>query len=204
MMKDICVFGAGVVWGAWDTELGGWVNRLRLFIDASDEDSYVYNLGVPGESSQELLERVKCELESRNPAIMLFSIGGVDSMINKATGEPNVTLEEFKNNIRAIIQAAIKPTRTVIAVGLPAIDDPTALERSDGDSYYSNESVKLYDAAIKEVSLESGIHFISIFDSVQRDEIDDGIYPNVVGHHKIFEIVRDFLIDKKLIGHEAR
>ena len=33
MEKTICVFGDSITMGAWDLEKGGWVNRLRLFID---------------------------------------------------------------------------------------------------------------------------------------------------------------------------
>lgn len=28
-----CIFGASITYGAWDLEYGGWVNRLRNFLD---------------------------------------------------------------------------------------------------------------------------------------------------------------------------
>ena len=28
---NICVFGDSIVWGAWDKEKAGWVNRLAIY-----------------------------------------------------------------------------------------------------------------------------------------------------------------------------
>ena len=33
MSKRICVFGASITWGACDYEVGGWVARLRKYIE---------------------------------------------------------------------------------------------------------------------------------------------------------------------------
>ena len=36
-MGNICIFGASITWGGNDRDVGGWVNRLRLWIDEKTE-----------------------------------------------------------------------------------------------------------------------------------------------------------------------
>ncbi len=31
---NICIFGDSITYGAFDTEKGGWVNRLHLYLDS--------------------------------------------------------------------------------------------------------------------------------------------------------------------------
>lgn len=47
-MKDvnILVFGDSIVYGAWDDEKAGWVNRLRLVLEHQNDVYYnIFNLG---------------------------------------------------------------------------------------------------------------------------------------------------------------
>lgn len=34
---DILIFGDSITYGAWDSEKGGWVNRLRLTLENKGE-----------------------------------------------------------------------------------------------------------------------------------------------------------------------
>ena len=71
MSKRICVFGASVTKGAWDTEMGGWVNRLRLDLEDFKKRKYsVYNLGISGDTTESLLERIDSECKARNSEII--------------------------------------------------------------------------------------------------------------------------------------
>lgn len=57
MNNIICVFGDSITWGAWDIEKGGWVQRLRNFVESSSEEYIeIYNLGVSGDNTEDLLE----------------------------------------------------------------------------------------------------------------------------------------------------
>ena len=61
-MGALCVFGDSITWGAWDVEKGGWVNRLRLFIDKENLNYRVFNCGVGGDTTKELVARVSSEM----------------------------------------------------------------------------------------------------------------------------------------------
>ena len=77
MDKSVCVFGDSTAWGAWDTEKGGWVNRLWLSLaHGSEANDYfeLYNLSISGGTTETILERFEKEalnrsqeLESANP-----------------------------------------------------------------------------------------------------------------------------------------
>lgn len=61
--RNICVFGDSIVWGAWDKEKAGQVNRLAIYYQNSNDENIVYNLGIPSETTTDLLKRIKNELE---------------------------------------------------------------------------------------------------------------------------------------------
>ena len=68
-MPQILIFGDSIIYGAWDRE-GGWAARLRKFLDEktlTEEDFYclVYNLGISGDTTEDLLERFEFETEQR-------------------------------------------------------------------------------------------------------------------------------------------
>ena len=77
---NICIWGDSIAYGAWDSA-GGWADRLRVYlhgreIDSRFEDYYwVYNLGIPGETSSDLAKRFEAELLPRTPHVALFAIG---------------------------------------------------------------------------------------------------------------------------------
>jgi len=96
MKKDICIFGASITWGAWDSEKAGWANRLRLFLEANHENAFVYNLGIPGDTTEDVLARLKSEAETREADVIIFSIGTNDSLYNQSKDKPRTTIEKFK------------------------------------------------------------------------------------------------------------
>ena len=64
-MTTVLVYGDSTVQGFWDTE-GGWVQRLRSYLDKkflNNPDCYypLFNLGVSGDTSKDLLERFQGE-----------------------------------------------------------------------------------------------------------------------------------------------
>ena len=92
---NILVFGDSIAYGANDLELGGWVNRLGLHLDKKyDYDYNVFNFGVSGEITTEVLARFDSECKARcgkqgNETVIIFAIGINDtSMLSYNTQEP--------------------------------------------------------------------------------------------------------------------
>ncbi|HVH14523.1 MAG TPA: SGNH/GDSL hydrolase family protein [Candidatus Angelobacter sp.] len=72
MSEVVLVFGDSIVMGLWD-ERGGWPERLWV-----GRSRVVYNLGVDGETSEDVTRRFYSEAESRGAnknSVIIFAVG---------------------------------------------------------------------------------------------------------------------------------
>jgi lysophospholipase L1-like esterase len=46
---------------------------------------------------------------------------------------------------------------------------------------------------------KENLYFIDMFDLLKKNDLEDGLHPNAKGHEKIFEKVKDYLIENKII-----
>jgi len=208
-MTQILVFGDSIAYGAWDGE-GGWVQRLRRFLDKKTLDEsndfycLVYNLGVSGEGTKDLLVRFESEIKPRliegEETIIIIAIGINDSVFIHSKNDLNIPEQEFKNNIQKLIEIAKKYSSNIIFVGLTPVDE----DKTDPIPWVPNESCKNeyimnYNSVIKEVCEEKKIYFIDLFNEFVKENyknlLEDGLHPNSKGHKKIFGIIRDFLVE---------
>ena len=206
-MAQVLVFGDSVAYGAWDKE-GGWVQRFRKFLDKQNiknipNFTLIYNLSVSGDITEDIIIRFdtgsKAYLKNENAHLIIFSIGSNDSRyINKKVA---VNPEKFRKNIIGLIKSAKKYTTTIIFVGLIPIH-PAFVQWSKTETYRI-ENIQKYNEIIKSICKENKIYFIEIFEDWTKMDykklLEDGVHPNSEGHQKIFEIVKDFLVEKKII-----
>ena len=200
--KVICVFGASTTWGAWDLDKAGWVNRLRLYIDKGNlEDKHyicVYNLGVDGNTSGDILKRVESECKSRNPDLIIFSLGGNDSVcdLNK---NPRVPIEKFEKNVLELISISKKFSKNIFFVGLYGFDESKTMPVEwDKSLFCINEIVEKYDEALRKVTKTENVFYVDVSNLFDKTDFEDGIHLDSGGHEKLFNEVKNFLEDKKL------
>ena len=207
-MTQILIFGDSITYGAWDKE-GGWVQRLRKFLDEKtliDFDFYclVYNLGISGDSSEDLLERFEFEtgqrLKEDEETIIIFAIGINDSQFISGEGGHRTPINKFKDNVQKLIKLAQKFSSKIIFVGLTPVDEAKITPISwDINKPYKNNYIEKYNEIIKKVCKENKIPFIDVFKKLRPINyqilLEDGLHPNSEGHEKIFEIIKDFLIN---------
>ncbi len=212
MDKHILVFGTSTTYGAWDSE-GGWVARLRKHIDKevnSDGENFVlvYNLGVSGDKSADILKRFKAETEVRKghngeEVIVFFHLGINDSIYNQQLGTTEVFLEKFRENLTKLITMAKKYSKGIVIIGSMPVDsrvDP--MPWSPGRSY-QNEHVEKFNEVMKEVAEKEKVGFIEIFQEFIEEDysklLADGVHMNDKGHEEFYEIVKDYLVENKVI-----
>ncbi|MFA6254354.1 MAG: GDSL-type esterase/lipase family protein [Candidatus Paceibacterota bacterium] len=197
---SICIFGDSTAWGAWDLELGGWVNRLWLAIGKRDEENYleIYNQSISGGTSETILERFESEAKIRNADALIFQTGGNDSAYEHTPGNYLVTPEKFKANIEEIIRRAKIITPNVIFMDLKNCDEAKTLPVPWIDIYYANDNIKKYGEIMRGVCRQNNVPFLDL-KPLANEDFDDGLHPNASGHEKIFTQVRDFLITQKWI-----
>lgn len=206
----IFVFGDSIAYGAWDSS-GGWVARLRRFIDdkifASAEEEkrthHLYNLGISGDTSMGVLKRFSVEMDARllkdKDCAVIFAIGTNDSQFILADQDNRTPLTEFSQNISGLILEARKYTEKIMFVGLPPVDDvlmnpiPWSPQKA-----FINEQVEKFDAALREICVRENLPFVDVFPLLSSGDftklLHDGVHPNDVGHAMIFEAVRKSLV----------
>lgn len=212
-MPRVLIFGDSITWGASDPE-GGWVARLRRWVDKKmyKDDSFdypVYNLGVSGDKTEDLLKRFDNEVRARlveedYKPIIIFAIGVNDSQYLENEKRRRVAPEEFAKNIQELLKKAKEYAGKTVVIGLTPVDEtrtipvPWAPEKS-----YRNEYVEEFNGILKSLCQQNSIPFIEVlqhFSSQPHQHLlDDGLHPNREGHQALFTLIRDFLIQQKII-----
>lgn len=200
IMTTICIFGDSITWGAVDPEHGGWVARLRNYFETSNYDIDVYNCGVSGDNTDDLLQRFKIEAIAREPNIIMFAIGINDSQYIKSKDNNRINLDKFQNNLKELVNRAKKFTDKIIFVGLTVVDESKTMPiRWDNVKFYDVDNVSRYNSAIKKACQINNLFFIDMLDLLKHEDLEDGLHPNSRGHKKMFEKIKEFLLKKKIV-----
>ena len=107
----ILFFGDSITQGFWSKE-GGWVEIIRKYYDGLALDDLkhnkqpeIFNLGVSGDTTKNLLARIESETKARiwpdDPVVIVISIGTNDDLFEG--GKQWITPAEFETNLNAII-----------------------------------------------------------------------------------------------------
>lgn len=214
-MTEIFAFGDSITWGAFDSK-GGWVQRLRTYIESKIKDkngdtaAFVYNLGIPGNKTPDILDRFDFEIAQRSDPeeknkIIIFGIGGNDASYSKKDNINKIKKELFKQNLSKIIKKAKKITSNIIFIGLTQTNEEKSCPIPWNDnSYYYNRFQKEYNEVLKEICKEENVGFVEVitnFENAIADNLldSDGLHPNDKGHEIIFKKLLDYLSKNKLI-----
>lgn len=201
----ILIFGDSITYGAWDTK-GGWVQRLREILDKrtlKDINKYalVYNLGVSGDTSHDVLKRFEKEADARidenEETMFIFSFGSNDCVFIYDEKSFAVTEADFVRNINELIALARIYSQKIVFVGLTPMDEGKTKEVAS--AYQTNDHLKRFNEIMRRICDEQKIHFIDVYDKVSKKDLEDGDHPNSKGHEKIFNEVKKYLEDNKLI-----
>ena len=212
-MGRILVFGASIVNGGCDYENSGWVELLKKeYRRMRPVVNSLYNLGVSGNSSQDIIDRMENECKARlntkyrNENVIIMSFGHNDLKSMRGHGDdyiPDVTIEEFKDNIREAINIACRYVSTIIFVGLSPINEgKNPLIRSGREIWFSDTILRDYNQAAMDICREEEVIFIDIYKdflSAGKDLLHDTVHPNAEGHKIIYGIIRKKLIEMKLM-----
>jgi acyl-CoA thioesterase-1 len=206
----ILVFGDSITQGLFDEESGGWCNRLtNVVIQREKASNYEYdksvvNLGVSGDTTEDLLRRIQSESEARllkypteDYDVVILAIGVNDTQFEMVTGLPKIDLATSQRNLEKLKEIMAPLFAKVVIVGLaPVLDEriqPMPWKTTHG---YSNERISEFNRMLASFAQENGYIFVSL-DAVYKGEetacLPDGIHPTAQGHQYIYERVYDAL-----------
>ncbi|MFW6210196.1 MAG: SGNH/GDSL hydrolase family protein [Patescibacteria group bacterium] len=184
---EIGIWGDSITFGSCDSEALGWAGRLRKTLP-SDDYNQLYNFGICGETTEDLLKRFDIEAKAIEPNKIVFAIGINDSKFPSESDVNNVTLGEFEQNLKELIKQAKNYTNEITFIGLTRVDDEW---RSVRGSRFLNEEIEKYDSIIKKVAGEHNCDFISTINVVDPvSDLADGLHPNATGYQKMFERIK--------------
>lgn len=208
-MVKILIFGDSITWGAFDTEHGGWVERLKIYFFNQTSGPFhdVYNLGISSDDTRGLLFRLEKQMEiiekiEPEEYIFIFSIGSNDCRYIKTKENKVVSINEFEENLKEIINLAKKYSYKIIFTGFTIIDESKIPPIPWGETeYYEKDDLEEYNNRLKKICEDNKLLFIPMWNVISFPDLDeDGLHLNSKGHEKIFEKVKEFLIKEKIVS----
>ena len=207
-MKCILCFGDSITFG--EEENGGWCELLKIFFEGKDEDNAVYNLGINGQTSTELLERFEIESNARikftNPDdkyTTIVAIGTNDAKYNGRISKdtPRTTTKQFEKNIFELIKKAKFFKQKITFLGLPPVDEMRANNRGKLSSF-TNRRINELNNIIKECCKKESIPFLDLNKTMiaqnYKNMLADGLHPNSKGYAFMFKEIKTFLEENEL------
>jgi lysophospholipase L1-like esterase len=205
-LVTIVVFGDSNTYGCWDSECG-WVTRLRKHLERKDKHEYsVYNLGISGDSTTEILKRFRSECNARyreakeykEKFVILIATGSNDSYYLHDKKRNKTTKPRFRRNYQKLIELSREFTDKVLCIG-PFYCDETRSSPIPWNSNisYRNKYKVAYNEIAKEICSQDWIPFVDLIDSGKATDyvrfLDDGVHLNTDGHAMVFEKVKGIL-----------
>ena len=189
MLKDIriCFIGDSFVNGTGDPEQLGWVGRLCALSQSNEIELTHYNLGVRGETSEDIKQRWENECNRRLPDHsdngLVFSFGVNDTTIEN--GQLRVSTQNSIQNTNDILLKAAEKYK-VIMIGPPPVDDQA-----------QNERIKNLDAAFQSLSYKLKLPYLSVFSALlntpawlKEVSANDGAHPKSAGYSALAQLVK--------------
>jgi lysophospholipase L1-like esterase len=177
----LCVFGDSIVVGSDDREMSGWVARLKLDLNARGKiEIGIYNLGVDGDRSEQLLRRLPSEAAARNASVIVISIG-VNDLGWHGTSGTDIAL--FRERYDQILSEAGRFTKRILVLGLLNVDE-------GNDSHgVQNEQARALNAVVEDLARAHRAEFLNLFGTLVPADFMDGLHPNASGHAKLAPLI---------------
>ncbi len=196
MPRTLCIFGDSITWGTGASDSGGWADQLKVYYQSTDSDVQIFNLGIPGDTAEDVLLRFQSEAGARQGTIALFAIGINDAQLRGEVGEEEVrvTDEEFKANILELVGEAARREMQVAFIGITRVDESRTLPVAwRSDRHYLNERIDLFDSIIRDICEDKELPYLSVASALESEDLTDGLHPNTAGYDKLFGAILPFL-----------
>ena len=199
-MQIFC-FGDSITWGSWEKD-GGWVDRLkRSFYEyvESNQDAWVevYNLGIPGNRTDDLIKRFVFETSQRideenNGRIFIFAFGANDAAFDSIQNAFRCPPDRFEKNLRTCVEAAKKFSGKIFLTTITPVIGEKQLRP---ERIRKNEYIEMYNLLLKKIASEERLGIIDAHTAFVHQDMsrllgEDGLHPNAKGHELIFTLTK--------------
>ncbi|HEX5309770.1 MAG TPA: GDSL-type esterase/lipase family protein [Solirubrobacteraceae bacterium] len=185
--RRVLFFGDSLVAGVGDPAGMGWVGRVVAAAFAEGLALTVYNLGVRGETSEQVAARWRAEALPRvlagTETRIVLSFGANDTTIED--GRLRVEAERSCAALSAILQEAAATGVRVLMIGPAPVNDPE-----------QNERIRALSTAFADVCNRAGVSFVSVVEPLLASRVwmeevaaDDGAHPAANGYEALSQLV---------------
>ena len=190
-------FGDSITYGEYDGVFGGWVDILKRYAlqkyNEGSNELILFNLGIGGETTEGLLNRMSHEMKARNSAdgnIVFISYGANDLAVKD--GNQMVNQSQFKVNIETAIQDARLYSKDIYLISILPISENIDSKVSPTGKIRTNEDVLIYNQILKNIATENSLNYIDFHSAFLQDKeillSKDGVHPNEKGYGMMAEI----------------
>ncbi|CAN5410999.1 SGNH/GDSL hydrolase family protein [soil metagenome] len=200
----IIFFGDSITQGFFDNR-GGWVARIaskyhgEALKNLNGDWLEVFNLGVSGDTIDNVLDRVKDETDKRrrknDQMIVVIAVGINDSLLinNRVFKDEYKFQEQYEKLVDIVTQISDK----CMFIGLSAVDEKLVnpYGSSSTGKQYLNNRINLFEDCIKQACEIKHVPFVPVHDMFigQLGEkhalLADGLHPDEAGHSLLYEII---------------
>lgn len=198
--QKIVVFGGSSVAGVGDPVGGGFVDRLKRWHQSQNPINILFNLGINGDTTNELVSRLLPEARLRKPGLVIISVGSNDVYRKDRIDAPKqTTIEEFTSNVRLLIKQAQSLCDVVFLSAFPIDESRTTPMKGWGHTtYYLKKDQEEYQRRAKDICLELSVPYCDVYSEwSEKDYVGwltaDGLHANPIGHEKVFVSFQKFL-----------
>lgn len=204
MPLRIIAIGDSLIYGYGDREGGGWVERLRRQWMDSEQDHALYNLGVRGDRTAQVQNRLekewshRGELRNKYPDLIILSVGVNDSpRLGHPQGKNLTNFTHFAEDIANLLDQA-QALCPLLFVGMIPVDE---VKMPFLDCFYYNlRDQYRYKEVTKQACQSRNIPYFDTFDlwmsrgeNWRRSQMSaDGLHPNVSGYKSLFNEVNNW------------
>lgn len=191
-------FGDSITYGEYDGIFGGWVDILKRYAlqkynEGNTNELIIFNLGIGGETTEGLINRLPHEMKARNSAdgnIVFIGYGANDLAVKD--GNQLVNPEKFKANIELAIQDAKLYSDDIYLVSILPFSEKIDGKISATGKIRTNKDVLIYNQIIKDIAAENALIYIDFYSAFLEDKeillSKDGVHPNEKGYGMMAEI----------------
>lgn len=198
--KKIVCIGASSCEGKVDIEGQGFVGRLRRYHEAFNQHNSVYNLGISGDVAENMVRRLLVEAPPRKPDLIIIQCGVNDFIRSpEKTSPTRYTPEQVEANVTRLVEEVLKMA-PVILVSVYPINEEKTTPCSWRPINYLLEDAKLHAEITKRVAAQKSIPYVDVFGSWIEEDYkkylyEDGLHAASAGHQKIFEMLKEKLME---------
>ena len=195
----VTAFGDSLIYGYGDPVNGGWVEQLRRQWMATEPSHVLYNLGVRGDTTAQVNQRLeqeflrRGELRNKRPDLMILSVGVNDSpRVGKRSGRNITDCDRFSLEIVNLLDKA-QSLCPVMFVGMVPVNE-SKMPFLDC-LQFNHEDQFRYKEMTKSACQVRDIPYLDVFDLWQNRGQDwinqhlgeDGLHPNSEGYSALFQ-----------------